>query len=264
MIGKNAGEKLPGVLTGATRLGTLGKRLLRSRADHQRRWSAPRERGSVALALLLIPVIGLAQERKLIDPELSAWEKNGNGIWTVLKDGTLVGQRPHPTGKTPLAEPFPVDAKQYQHWLSAQSWLYTKDEFDEFDLHVEYWVPIGGNSGVSIRDTSRGKQSYGPGSWKTPAHIGYEIQILSEEPAANPSGSIYDVAPAPGGLQVKNDWNTLDIESRHNLIRVRLNGKLAAESPGVPERPLKGPIGLQLHDAFSWVLFRNIRLHVVH
>ncbi len=209
-------------------------------------------------------MLGLAQERKLIDPEMSGWEVNGEGIWTVLKDGTLIGQRPHPSGKTPLGVPFPVDAKQYQHWLSAQSWLYTKEEFDEFVLHVEYWLPIGGNSGVSIRDSSRGKQSYGPGPNKTPAHIGYEIQLLDAPTAKNPSGSIYDVAPAPDGLQLKNDWNQMDIESRHNIIRVRLNGKLAAESPGVPERPLKGPIGLQLHDQYSWVLFRNIRIRVIH
>lgn len=220
-------------------------------------------RREISLLLLIVPLMGLAQERKLIDPELSAWQINGDGIWTVLKDGTLIGQRPHPTGKTPLGVPFPVDAKQYGHWLSAQAWLYTKDEFDEFDLHVEYWLPVGGNSGVSLRDSSRGMQSYGAGPIKTPAHIGYEIQLLDAPDAKNPSGSIYDVAPAPGGLELRNDWNKIDIESRHNLIRVRLNGKPAAESPGVPDRPLKGPIGLQLHDAFSWVLFRNIRLRVI-
>lgn len=214
------------------------------------------------LLILLTATLANAQERKLIDPTLSAWEVNGEGIWTVLKDGTLIGQRPHPTGKTPLGIQFPVDAKQYAHWVGAQAWLYTKDEFDQFDLHVEYWLPIGGNSGVSIRDSSRGKLSYAQENRKTPAHIGYEIQILGQASAKNPSGSIYDVAEAPDGLQISSDWNILEIESRHNLIRVRLNGKPAAESPGVPDRPTKGPIGLQLHDQYSWVLFRNIRLRI--
>jgi len=211
----------------------------------------------------LIPLVAAAQERKLIDSQLSLWEINGEGIWTVLKDGMLVGQRPHPTGKTPLGAPFPVDARQYQHWSSAQSWLYTKEEFDQFVLHAEYWLPVGGNSGISIRDSSRGKQSYGAGPIKTPAHIGYEIQLLSAPAAKNPSGSIYDVAAAPDGLQFMNDWNKIDIESRHDVIRVHLNGKLAAESPGVKDRPLQGPIGLQLHDQYSWVLFRNVRLRVI-
>jgi len=222
-----------------------------------------RTRTVAGFLLGLIPLAGLAQERKLIDPEMSAWKVSGEGIWTVLKDGTLIGQRPHPTGKTPLGAPFPIDAKQYGHWSGAQSWLYTEAEFDEFDLHLEYWLPIGGNSGVSIRDSSRGMHSFGPPPNQTPAHIGYEIQLLDAPGAKNPSGSIYDVAPAPDGLQFKNDWNVMQIESRHKMIRVRLNGKLAAESPGVAERPLKGPIGLQLHDQYSWVLFRNIRLRVI-
>jgi hypothetical protein len=214
--------------------------------------------------LTLVSVAALGQDRKLVDPQLSGWEINGEGIWTVLKDGTLIGQRPHPTGKTPLGVPFPVDARQYQRWQSAQSWLYTKEEFDQFVLQLEYWLPVGGNSGVSIRDSSRGKQSYGADPRKTPAHIGYEIQLLDTAPGAkNPSGSIYDVAPAPDGLQFRNDWNKLEIESRHDIIRVRLNGKLAAESAGVKERPLQGPIGLQLHDQFSWVMFRNVRLRVI-
>ena len=218
---------------------------------------------ATGLVVLLIPVAGEAQERTMIDPSMSAWEVNGEGIWTVLKDMTLVGQRPHPQGQTPLGNAFPIDAKQYQNWLNAQAWIYTKQEYDQFDFHVEYWLPVGGNSGVSIRDSSRGKKSYGPGPRTTPAHIGYEIQLLDAVGAKNPSGSIYDVAAAPDGLQLKNDWNTLDIESRHNMIRIRVNGKLAAESPGVPDRPLKGPIGLQLHDRFSWILFRNIRLRVI-
>ena len=49
----------------------------------------------------------------------------------------------------------------------------------------------------------------------------------------------------------------LDIESRHDMIRVRLNGQLGAERPG----PLENrAIGLQLHDRFSWMMFRNIRI----
>lgn len=221
-------------------------------------------RKAALIATLLAAGSASAQKgTNLITPDLAAWEKNGNGIWTVLKDGTLIGQRPHPSGKTPLGEPFPIDAKQYAHWLSAQSWLVTKAEYDEFDLHLEYWLPAGGNSGVSVRDSSRGKQSYGPGPWHTPAHIGYEIQLLAETTAKNPSGSIYDVAPAPGGLEIANDWNKMDIEVRKDHIRVHLNGKLAAESPGVPGRPMTGPVGLQLHDAFSFVMFRNIRLREI-
>ena len=195
---------------------------------------------------------------------LDGWEIRGDGIWTVMKDGTLIGQRPHPHGN-PFGE-WPVTRKQYNDWAGPQAWLYTTAEFDQFDVHLEYWIPPGGNSGVSIRDTSRGRYSL-PGaehdSQRTPSHIGYEIQIIDAD-AKYPSGSIYLFAGAKGGVQHKDDWNNLDIESRHDLIRVRLNGQVVAEHPGDPERSKTGPIGLQLHDRFSWVMFRNIKIREVH
>jgi hypothetical protein len=58
----------------------------------------------------------------------------------------------------------------------------------------------------------------------------------------------------------EDQWNTLDIEARKDTIRVRLNGKLVSDIKTDPKRPLRGPIGLQLHDQFSIVQFRNIRL----
>jgi hypothetical protein len=39
---------------------------------------------------------------------------------------------------------------------------------------------------------------------------------------------------------------------------VLVNGIVAAEHAGDPARPNQGPIGLQLHDQSSVVLFRNI------
>ena len=52
----------------------------------------------------------------------------------------------------------------------------------------------------------------------------------------------------------------MDISSRNDKISIRLNGKLVAEHAGDPARPKTGPIGLQLHDQFSVVMFRNIRI----
>jgi hypothetical protein len=52
----------------------------------------------------------------------------------------------------------------------------------------------------------------------------------------------------------------MEISSRNQKITVRLNGQVVAEHPGDPQRPKTGPIGLQLHDQFSLVMFRNIRI----
>jgi hypothetical protein len=194
---------------------------------------------------------------------LDGWEIRGDSIWTVLKDGTLVGQRPYPRGKE--FGGWPVTRERYEQWAEPQSLLYTTEEFERFDLHVEHWIPPGGNIGVSIRDKSRARYAL-PGAEhdaaRTPSHIGYEIQIdAGTDPY--PSGSIYNFVKAPKDVQHKDDWNSLDIESRHEMIRVRLNGEPVSESAGDPARSKAGPIGLQLHDRFSWAMFRNIRIREI-
>jgi hypothetical protein len=177
---------------------------------------------------------------------LDGWEVVGEGVWTVMSDGTLLGQ----------CDP--------RNPCLHQSWLYTKKEFGEFDLYLEFWTRLGGNSGVSIRDTSRARWAVGAeyDRNRTPSHIGYEIQIVNGYPDRFLTGSIYNLVPADDP-HMRNDWNTLEIESRFDRIRVKLNGKLVAEHSGLPDRPKVGPIGLQLHDPNSIVMFRNIRIREI-
>jgi len=183
--------------------------------------------------------------------DLDGWEVAGDGAWIVMRDGTLLGQC-HPR-------------KPFEH----QAWLYTKKEFGEFDLQLEYWMPLGGNSGISIRDTSRGRYAIaGPeqDSKRNPSHIGYEIQLASSSSARyefGVSGSVYLLDGAKPGVQRDGDWNTLDIESRNDLIRVRINGQAVSQHPGLPERSKTGSIGLQLHNKNTIVMFRNIRLREI-
>jgi hypothetical protein len=194
---------------------------------------------------------------------LDGWEVIGESVWSVMKDGTLLGQRDLlPALKV---QPFMADQKQYGAWLYRQSWLYTKKDFGEFDLHLEWWLRLRGNSGVSIRDTSRAAHAISnpPDFTRTPSKIGYEIQIANQYPDQYPTGSIYTFVKAQTGFQIENDWNSMDIESRNSGIRVKLNGHLVAEHPGDPKRSKTGPIGLQLHDQFSVMMFRNIRIREI-
>ena len=195
---------------------------------------------------------------------LDGLEVIGDGFWHVLSDGLLLGERDlRPVLREP---PFLTSKEDYRKWLDVQSWLYTRrNDFGQFDLHVEYWVRTGGNSGISIRDTSRAQYAViAPVDFKrTPSKIGYEIQINDDFPDPNPTGSIYTFQNAKKGSMKPRDWNTLDIESRNNLIRVRLNGEIVAEHPGDPARSKTGPIGLQLHDRFSTVMFRSIRIREI-
>ena len=190
---------------------------------------------------------------------LDGWEKVGDGIWTILPDGTLVGQR---NPGTPPFENDAITARNYRNWVNVQAWLYTVREYGDFDLQLEYWLRMKGNSGISLRDPSRGK--YGvimpPDFTKTPSKLGYEIQLNNQYPDPHPTGSIYTFVDAKPGAQKDNQWNKLEIESRKDIIRVKVNGIVVAEHAGDPKRPVRGPIGLQLHDQFSVVMFRNIRI----
>jgi hypothetical protein len=192
---------------------------------------------------------------------LAEWEILGDGIWDLRPDGVLLAYR-RPDKAALFSQVNSITRKQFHAWDTVQSWLYTRKDYGEFDLRLEYWVRTPGNSGISIRDPSRAK--YGltqpPDFSKTPSKLGYEIQINSEWPDPKQTGSIYGLADAPAGLQRPRDWNSLHIVSRNNHIRVFVNGLLAAEHPGDPNRPKTGPIGLQLHDQSSVVMFRNVWL----
>jgi hypothetical protein len=217
----------------------------------------------VSLGVILAAVCAEAQAQKgwqnLLHGNLDDWEVLGDGIWTLRSDGVLAAHRkPDLAPLEALGESMTL--KQYHAWHSVQSWLYTKQDYEEFDLRLEYWVRTPGNSGISIRDPSRAKYglTFPPDFSKTPSKLGYEIQINSQWPDRYSSGSIYGLASAETGLQNDGEWNAMNVESRKDRIRVLINGIVAAEHAGDPARPSRGPIGLQLHDQSSVVLFRNI------
>jgi hypothetical protein len=211
-------------------------------------------RGLVCLLLFAgLTASGAGWEKLLNGKNLDGWEVVGDGLWTVMRDGTLLGQRD-------------LSIKYEGKPEVNQSWLYTKKEFGQYDLHVEWWTRRGGNSGVSIRDTTRGIHStIGPQTDKnkTPSHSGYEIQISNGYKDQYPTGSVYLFDTAKTGAQHDDDWNTFDIEVRDSMIKVKLNGTLVSQYKGEPGRPLKGPLGLQLHDPTSIAMFRNIRIKEV-
>ena len=210
------------------------------------------------------PALEAAEWKDLINPKLEGWEQLGDGIWRVTQDGTLIGYR-KPALDILFSSSEAVTKQQFEDWVGVQAWLYTIQEYGEYDLHVEYWVRVPGNSGISLRDPTRGRYAMThPADYtRTPAHNGYEVQISGRSGSRSPSGSLYTFVSAKGGVQKDGEWNSFDIESRNDVIRVRLNGQLVAEHPGDPKRPKTGPIGLQLHDQFNWIMFRNIRIREV-
>lgn len=222
------------------------------------------QRYLLLFALLALPAkqTALAQRGdfdNLLGKDLTQWESVGDGVWKLTPDGILLGYRPVAGVGQAV-----VDGKSFAAWTSSQAWLYTKKEYGEYDVHLDYFVGAPGNSGVSIRDASRGQFAvtvpHDPE--RTPARVAYEIQINPGGAVADPwpTGSIYGLARAKTGVEKLDAWNSLNIESRKSGIRVSVNGIVVAEHAGLPDRLLTGPIGLQLHDRGSVVMFRDIWL----
>ena len=168
---------------------------------------------------------------------LDGWEVRGDGIWSPARQ------------QATLSDSGRCRARISRSGSTSRPRLYTNAEYEEFDLSLDYFISIGGNSGVSIRDTSRAGYAFLP-DWdpqRTPSHIGYEIQILDGTSDKFPAGSIYLFTAAAPRHHKPHGWNRLEIESRREAIRVKLNG--AGE---------EGANRLTIARSVSWAMFRNI------
>ena len=177
---------------------------------------------------------------------LDSVESIGDGIWHALSDGAIVGER---------------DRRAASH----QAWIYTKKDYRQFDLRFDYWLRHNENSGISIRDTSRARWAHGV-EWdpnKTRSHIGYEIQIYGGPIDRYSSGSLYLFQAADKGHERFDNWNSMEIQARDDLIRVFLNGVKVMEHPGDPARSKFGPIGFQLHDAHTVIMFKDVKIREI-
>jgi hypothetical protein len=157
--------------------------------------------------------------------------------------------------------------------------IFSKEEYENFVLDLEFNMEAGANSGVVVYCTD--KKDWIPHS--------VEIQIAddSHEKWANSPGSwqcgavFGHLAPVEKAAKKPGEWNRMTIACNGQMIYVVLNGKpittmdmskwtSAKNNPDgseIPpwlstpfsELPLKGFIGLQGKHAGAKVYFRNIR-----
>jgi hypothetical protein len=106
--------------------------------------------------------------------------------------------------------------------------LYTKNEYGDFDLKFQFKLTKGANNGVGIRAPMGGD----------PAYVGMEIQVLDDGADQYKGlkeyqyhGSIYGVVPAKRGHQKPvGEWNTEEIIAKGNQIKVILNGETIVDA----------------------------------
>ena len=208
-------------------------------------------RSITPLSLVLVCVCLVAQPARAEEwvplfngKDLSGWQGDLKGY--VVQDGMIVA--------TPKSHN-----------------LFTKQQYGDFDLYLEFRLTPGANNGIAVRAPLTGH----------PTFDGNEIQILDDYAPRYKNlkpyqycGSLYGVVPAKRGhLKPAGQWNQMLISMRGRHVQVKLNGAVIVDAdidkaaPGgktVDHRPhpglkrSRGYIGFLGHG--TRVDFRNIRI----
>jgi len=190
------------------------------------------------------------------DSGLSGWMTDGTGnrlTWTAVRAPTLTRTTPPQWGPpvnlfngTDLTGWQPVGERS--HWAAvgglltnreAGANLATRERYADFQLHVEFRNPAGGNSGIYLRGR-------------------YEVQIedsYGREPSPHQLGGVYGfITPNENAAKQAGEWQSMDITLVGRLVTVVLNGRqiiCAQPIPGITGGALDsnegdpGPILLQ-------------------
>ena len=176
-------------------------------------------------------------------------------------------------GVTGNSEGWTVDAGMILCKAQKGGYLYTLEQFGDFDLELEFKTEPKVNSGIFFHWSDLAD----------PVHTGLEIQILDtygkETLGTHDCGALYDLVP-PGlnAARPAGEWNQVQLSCRGALITLDMNGERVLEvdidqwdTPGKnpdgtgnkfkyawKDLPKKGHIGLQDHGGRIW--FRNIRI----
>ncbi len=205
-------------------------------------------RASLLLTTLFVaPFVGFANDGEwvaLFDGKtLDGWEQRNGFAHYDVRDGSIVG--------TSVPN-------------SPNSFLFTKEQFGDFELEFEVQVDAALNSGVQIRSHSRPDYQNGR------VH-GYQVEIA----VGGFSGGIYDEArrdkflnPEPVTSEVRallkpNEWARYRVVCQGDHFQVWVNGVLVTDLRD--SETTSGHIGLQVHGVGKredplQVKWRNLRL----
>jgi hypothetical protein len=217
----------------------------------------------------LVRIFGLAfLAMTLLLTELPA-QKGSNSI--VLFDGKdLSAWRPATNWKVEEGTLTLKDRTDRQE--HNDNYLWTKRQFSDFVLDLDFRIVPGVNSGIFLRTSDT----------NDPVQTGIEIQVSGSDPnrplGRSSIGGIYDlVAPSKYAAKL-NDWNHYTITCKGSKISVILNGQQTSEADlsrwvdakknpdgsgnkftrAAKDFAREGYIGLQDHGTPAW--YRNITL----
>jgi len=131
---------------------------------------------------------------------------------------------------------------------TANSFLVSKQSYDNFVLELEFWVDTEANSGIFLRceDAAAPSES-----------SCYEVNIFDTRPDQTyRTGSIVNLAAPAEFVYTGGQWNRFEITADGDSLTVVLNGRDMVETEDATHAA--GPIALQY--GMGTVRFRNVKL----
>ncbi|HLU48090.1 MAG TPA: DUF1080 domain-containing protein [Planctomycetota bacterium] len=159
------------------------------------------------------------------------WETKGN--WKIDDEGVVtLTPRPGESG-----------------WARFDAYLWSKEEYDDFEIEFDYKLERRGNSGFY----------FNVGDKANPVEKGIEVQIYDSHGKAegarltdhDSGGIIPAIPPTKSTAKAAGEWNHFRIRVEGKKLTVELNGTTVNEvdlaDPRLGGRPDKGWIGFQDH-----------------
>lgn len=149
--------------------------------------------------------------------------------------------------------------------------IYTKEEFADFVVRLEFKLPPGGNNGLAIRYPGEGDTAYVGMCESQILDDNYEKTTGKTIDPRQAHGSVYGMIAAQRGYQHPiGEWNFEEVTVRGSTIKVELNGtvilngdvskvtEFMANSPHPGKDRVTGHFGFAGHN--DPVAFRAIRI----
>jgi hypothetical protein len=242
----------------------------------------------ILFASILTVSNGFSQVKTMATTDNKLTEKEKADGWKLLFDGTSA------TGWHTYGQPsaskawsihdgaFYLDAEAEKKLPDSEHGdLVTNDEYENFDLKLDWKIGVKGNSGVIFyihEDTSKYDATYETGMEMqvldngSPTNLGHDDAKLYTHRA----GDLYDLLASKEAAKPQGQWNHIEIISKNGKLDFYMNGvhslsttiwnttwtKMIAISkfkqwPGFGTFK-KGKISLQDHGEDVW--FKNIRI----
>lgn len=223
-----------------------------------------------SLILALVCLVAVSQvtagEREVLfdGSNTDQWDFREGG-WVIDQDGSLTCRMEE------------VKQKNGQVRLKGMGYVWTRKDYDDFELTFSYKLTEGANSGVFYRTDPA-----------NPVQGGFEIQLMDDEgfkkahgekDAKNLNGAFYDCKAAMADpAKPLGQWNRLKLTCNGPKVRVEINGVLVVDvnvddwdtpmknpdgsankfKTALKDLPRKGRIGFQNHGQVVW--FKDVSL----